>query len=115
MGSEEMKKRRPSHDKYIDRQKVELATPTLFTQTPENQPRSCVATISPGASLTPGETLVVEAENNCLLGRRGNEIVVTIPNPPAEMLDGVRNGAGVASGKVVEIHSLSQRAQVTLK
>jgi hypothetical protein len=37
MGAEELKKRRPAHDKYIDRQRVALATPDLFTQTPEDQ------------------------------------------------------------------------------
>jgi hypothetical protein len=115
MGSEEMKKRRQSYDKYIDRQRVDLATPTLFTQTPENQPRSCVAAIAPGASVTLGETLVVEAGDNCLLGRRGNDIIVTIPNPPPEVLSSVRSAANVACGKVLEVHTLSRSAQVTIK
>ena len=33
MGAEELTKRRQSHDKYIDRQRVELATPDLICLT----------------------------------------------------------------------------------
>jgi hypothetical protein len=115
MGAEELRKRRQTHNKYIDRQRVLLATPDLFTQVPENRPRSCVAIIEPGENVVPGERLVVEEGNNCLVGRRGETTVLTMPYPTTEMLHDMRNAAGIASGEVLEVHNLSRRAQVTLK
>ena len=115
MGAEELTKRRQSHDKYIDRQRVELATPDLFTQMPENQPRSCVATVIGDATVVVGESLVIEAADNSLQARRGNSIVLTISDPPADVLSAVRAGAGIASGTVQHVHKLSRRVQVTIK
>ena len=115
MGAEELTKRRQSHDKYIDRQRVELATPDLFTRMPENQPRSCVSTIIGDAAVSVGESLVIEAAGDSLLARRGNSIVLTISDPPADVLSAVRSGAGVASGTVQHVYKLSRSVQVTIK
>jgi hypothetical protein len=92
-----------------------LATPDLFTRMPESQPRSCVGTVVGDTTLGVGESLVIEAVNNSLLGRRGNSIVLTISDPPADVLSAVRAGAGVASGTVQHVHKLSGRVQVTIK
>lgn len=115
MGAEELRKRRRTHNKYIDWQRVQLSTHDLFTQTPENQPRSCVAIITPGANLAPGEKVVVEAGDNGLVGRRGSMTVLTIPKPAAEMLDSMRKAAGIATGTVLEVYNISQSAQVMIK
>jgi hypothetical protein len=115
MGSEELKKRRRSHDKYVDRQRVELATPDLFTQTPKDQPRSCVASIAPDTAVAIGESFIFEAAENGLLGRRGNSVVLTLPRPPADILNAVRAGAGVAIGEVQRINKLSRTAEVTIR
>jgi hypothetical protein len=115
MGAEELTKRRQSHDKYIDRRRVELATPDLFTQMPENQSRSCVGTLIGDAAVSVGESLVIEAADNSLLARRGNSIVLTISDPPVDVLTAVRTGAGVASGTVQHVYKLSRNVQVTIK
>jgi hypothetical protein len=115
MGAEELTKRRQSHDKYVDRQRVELATPNLFTLMPENQPRSCVATLIGDAAVSIGEFFVIEASNNGLVARRGNSIVLTILDPPADVLSAVRTGAGIASGTVQHVYKLSRRVQVMIK
>ena len=115
MGAEELKKRRRSHDKYLDRQGVALATPDLFTQTPEDQPRTCIASIVSNASIQIGDTYIFEAEKDHLVGRLGNAVHLDIPNTPADILEAVRGGAGVAKGEVCRINKLSRTVEVAIK
>jgi hypothetical protein len=115
MGAEELKKRRPAHDKYIDRQRVALATPDLFTQTPEDQPRTCVATIVSDASIELGDTYIFEIDGSQLVGRRENSVHLNVQNTPADILGAVRGGAGVATGEVCRINKLSRTVEVTIK
>lgn len=115
MGAEELKKRRLSHDKYIDRQRVALATPSLFTQTPEEQLRSCVASIIPDAAVEVGDSFVIEPTETGMLGRRGNSVVLDFVQPPDDIVRALRSGAGVASGEVNRVNKLSRTAEVTIK
>lgn len=115
MGAEELKKRRRTHDKYIDRQRVALATPDLFTLTPENHPRSCVASIAPDATVAIGERFVVEPTETGMLGRRGNSVVLNFAQPPGDILKAVRSGAGVATGEIHHINKLSRTVEVTIR
>ena len=115
MGAEELKKRRPSHDKYVDRQRVALATPDLFTRTPEDQPRSCVASIAPNATVEIGESFVIEPTETGMLGRRGNSVVLDFTQPPDDILRAIRSGARVATGEVNRINKLSRTVEVTIR
>lgn len=115
MGSEELKKRRPSHDKYIDRQRVALGTPDLFTRTPEDQPRSCVASIAPNATVDIGDSIMVEPSETGMLGRRGNSVVLNFLQPPEDILQAVRSGASVATGEVSRVNRLSRTVEVKIK
>lgn len=115
MGAEELKKRRPSHDKYIDRQRVVLATPDLFTRTPEDQPRSCIASIAPDATVEIGERFVIEPTETGMLGRRGNSVVLNFTEPPDDILSAIRSGARVATGEVHRINRFSATVEVMIK
>ena len=115
MGAEELKKRRKSHEKHLDKKRVELSTPDLFTETPSNQPRCVLASIPFGASLNEGECLVIEALDGMLLGRRDHSVVATCESPPADIFDAIRNGAGVAAGIVQRINKLSKTAEVRIR
>jgi hypothetical protein len=74
MGAEELKKRRPSHDKYIDRQRVALATPDLFTRMPEDQPRSFIAVMENGIAPAVGRDHILQADKGKLMGCIGNSV-----------------------------------------
>jgi hypothetical protein len=115
MSSGELTKRRRSHDKYLDRQRVALATPDLFTRTPQDQRRFCIASIVPGIAVEVGETFIIEPTESGMLGRRGNSVVLTFPEPSADILHAVRSGACVATGEITQIHRLSRKAEVTIK
>jgi hypothetical protein len=115
MGAEELKKRRPSHDKYINRQAVALATPDLFTRTPEDQPRSCVASIGPDITVEIGESFIIEPTETGMLGRRGNSVVLNFTRPPDDILKAVRSGASVATGEIKRINKLSRTVEVMIK
>ena len=115
MGSEELKKRRKTHDKYIDKKRAQLSTPGLFTQTPTDQPRCALASVSAGQTLAEGENLVVEAAGGALLARRGQSIVATFNNPPADILSAIRGSTGIASGIVQRVNALSRTAEVAIR
>lgn len=115
MGAEEMKKRRKSHDKHIDLQRIALATPTLLTLTPEDQPRSCLATIQGSEAVEVGDRFIIEAAEGGMLGLRGNAVVLIFSDPPADILAAVCSGAGVAMGKVQRINGLSRTVEVSIR
>lgn len=116
MGSEELKKRRKSHDKYIDKKRVELATPDLFTQTPRDQPRCALAHIFNGARVSEGDRLVIEVAQNKLLGKLGNSVVATFDQPPADILAAIKGSStGLAAGTIIKVNALSKTVEVSIR
>lgn len=114
MGSEFLKKTRATHVKSIDMGRVQLGTPDLFTQTPEDQPRCAVAAINGAAKLNPGETLIVEPKGTELIASRGNTEVARIKSPPADVMRAICSKGGVAKGKVQKINKLSKTVDISL-
>ncbi|MGE0054463.1 MAG: hypothetical protein AB7S74_09655 [Hyphomicrobium sp.] len=116
MGSEELRKRRRSHDKYIDKKRVELATPDLFTQTPRDQPRCALASIFNGSHVSEGDTLVIEVADRKLLGKLGNSIVATFDQPPADILAAIEcSSSGLAMGTIIKVNALSKTVEVSIR
>jgi hypothetical protein len=114
MGAEELRKRRRSHDKYVDRKRVELSTPNLFTQTPINQPRCILTSIQSGASLVEGECLVIEVVDGALLATRSSSIVARCEAPPADILAAIVDSACPAAGVVTQVNRLSKTAELSI-
>lgn len=114
MGAEFLSRTRPTIRKHIDKQRVALATPGLFSVTPGEQPRISVATISAGATVTGGETVIVEVQNGAAKLRRGNVVVGALDNPSVQIITTIENSGGAATGIVQRVHSLSGKADVTL-
>lgn len=115
MGAEELKKRRRSHDKYIDRQRVALATPDLFTRVPEDQPRSCIAVMAEGMPAKIGDDFILQADKGKLVGCRGNSVHLSSTTAPPDILQAVSNGAGAAVGEIIRINRLSRTVEVKIK
>ncbi len=113
MGAEELKKRRKSHDKYIDRKRVELATPDLFTQLPTYQRRCAVALIEADVTVAEGECLEIESRDGLLFAHRGNTLVATFKVPPPDIVDALSSGIGLAKGTVIRVYALSRTAEVS--
>ncbi|VIO69560.1 hypothetical protein CI1B_27660 [Bradyrhizobium ivorense] len=115
MGAEELQKRRPSHDKYIDRQRVALATLDLFTRFPEDQPRSFIAVMEKGISPSVGSDHILQADKGKLLGCVGNSVQFSAPNAPSDILKALSAGAGIAVGEIIRVNPLSNTVEVKIK
>lgn len=115
MGAEELKKRRPSHDKYIDRQRVALATPDLFTRVPEDQPRSFIAVMEKGSKPAVGTDHILQADKGKLTGCTGNSVHFSTMNAPPDSLQAIKLGAGIAVGEIIRINPISGTVEVKIK
>lgn len=114
MGTEFLNRTKTTIRKRIDYQRIALATPGLFTVRPGENPRSYVATVVAGAIVAMGEALIVEVRNGSVKMRRGNDVVVSLDNPPGEVVTAIERSGGAAGGIVQRIHKLSGKADVTL-
>lgn len=115
MGSEELKKRRQAHDKYIDRQRVALATIDLFTQYPEETTRSFIARLAPGAKVLPGDCQTLEARDGSIVGRTGNSVQYEATNAPPDIISTFERGARIAVGETLRVNPLSGTVEVLIK
>src|SRR5262245_22405348 len=115
MGAEELKKRRPAHNKYIDRQRVALATPDLFTRMPEDQPRSFIAVMENGIAPVFGSEHILHADKGRLLGCVGNSVHFSAASAPPDILQAVSGGAGTAVGEIIRVNRISRTVEVKIK
>lgn len=114
MGIEIAKKRAKSFCKGLDNSRVELGTPTLFTQQPDSVPRAYAATVRKGQELLTGEKLGVRLEGDQVLVLRGLEHVATFRNPPAELKSALVASHGEGCGTVQDTHSIASTAEITV-
>lgn len=114
MGIEIAKKRAKSYRKGLDNSRVELGTPTLFTQQPDCIPRAYAVTVRKGRELSPGENLGVRLEGDQVLVLRGLEHVATFNNPSTELKSALVASHGEACGTVQDTHTIARTAEITV-
>jgi hypothetical protein len=112
MGLDFIRKAAPAFHKALDRRAVALRTPTLFSRDVPLVSRTAAADICQGSRFTLGERLLLRIMANRLVAQRDNLIVAEFPNPPAEIVNQVQQGAGVAEGEVKAVHALSERVEI---
>lgn len=108
--------RRAAHTfhKGLDRRRIELATPTLFTQPPTSLPRTYAAEVRGGQTLTAGEQLSVRLDGQRVLALRGLDPVAIINSPPVELMDALSASHGEACGVVNEVHDIAHIAEISV-
>ncbi len=114
MGGDLVKKAAPSFRKALDRGRIELGTPGLFTQEPAAQARSYAAHLADGKTTTKGEELGVHLHEEHVLVLRGLEAIGEIEAPPADLLTALQISFGDACARVVEVHDLAHVAEVVV-
>jgi hypothetical protein len=114
MGSEFLKKTKRSIAKHIDMKRADLARVDFFTQTPKDQPRCALASVSPGAELCDGDDLIVESRGDRLLACKGNSIVAEFSNPPSDLLSAIADSGGLACGIVKQVNKFSKTVDVAI-
>ena len=114
MGIDFIRKAAPSFHKGLDRQRIELCTPGLFTQEPTSVSRTYAANVHNGQTLTSGEKLGVRLEGERVLAMRGLDHVATFDNPPGELVKALSLSHGEACGVVQKVHDIALTAEISV-
>ena len=114
MGIDFIRKAAKSFRKGLDRRRIELATPNLFTQKPSVAPRAYAAQLRNEATVGVGEKLGVRLDGQNVLATRGLERVAVFKSPSADLKNALSASFGEASGTVQTVHSVSRIAEITV-
>ena len=114
MGLDFIRKAAASYRKGLDRRRVELATPTLFTQEPGCAPRAYVARLRGGKRLAVGEKVGVRLIEHQVTACRGLDTVASFTSPPAELIEAITASGGEACGVVQQVHEAAEVAEITV-
>ena len=114
MGLDFIKKAAPSFSKGMDRNRVELATPKVFTQQPACAPRAYSVRLLGDDDLSVGEAVGVTLRDDKVLMLRGLSVVGVFRDPPESVLHALRESFCEACGRIQELQSLSRTAEVTI-
>lgn len=114
MGIDFIRRAAKSFRKGIDRRRIELCTPGLFTKEPECGPRTYAANLSDGQLLSPGDTVGIRLDELGVTAMRGLDRVATLANPSSELITALSNSHGEASGHVHVVHLEARVAEISI-
>lgn len=114
MGIDFIRKAAPAFRKGLDQRRIELATPTLFTEQPGCAPRAYAATVRAGQKLTAGDKLGVRLEGQMVTAFRGLDPVATFNSPSSELLEALATSHGEACGVVQQVHDIAQVVEIAV-
>lgn len=107
MGTEFLKRTRPSAKKYADKKRADLCAPGLFKADPETLARKYVAKAEGRANLHAGDSIQIEAEGPGIILRRDGQVVGRSECPPPGLREAVTEAGGFFPGSVSNVHSIS--------
>lgn len=114
MGMDFIRKAAPGFHKGVDRMRIKLATPTLFTQQPELKPRVYAAQLRADRTAARGEKLGIRLDGEQIHALRGLDLIATFNNPTPELREALQASHGEACGEVQTMHIVSGVLEVTL-
>ena len=114
MGQDFIRKAAKSFHKALDRSRIDLGTPDLFTRKPDCEPRGYAATIRTDRKLRPGEDLSVRFQDSKIVAQRGMDIVAEFDSPPSELVEALKESWGEACGTVTEVYDIAEMAEITV-
>ncbi len=114
MGVDFIRDAAPAFNRVLDRRRVEMNTPKLFTRDVPVMSRSARAEFCEEANATLNEKLTLRLISEKVVVLRQNTVVAECPNPPAEFVSHLRAGAGIAEAIVSSVQILSQTLEVEL-
>jgi hypothetical protein len=114
MGLDFMRKAAPSFRKGLDRMRIKLATPTLFTQQPESRPRVYAAQLRDDKTTACGEKLGIRLDGQQVHALRGLDLIATFNSPTSELKEALQASHGEACGEVQTIHIVAGVLEITV-
>ena len=113
MGVDFINRTKKQFKKGLDRSRVELATPKLFSRTPDHQPRSYKARVRSGCALSADEMVGVRLiEGNQVVAVDGLDVVADVASPSEELVEALRESHGEACGTVLTVHEMAAVAEI---
>lgn len=114
MGLDFIRRCAPTFHKALDRRAIDLRTPSLISCDITSVARTAQAEICNGCQLKVGERLLIRMLAKDLVVQRANVVVAKFSNPPAEFMNFVHLGGGIAHAEIQAVHPLSGIAEVSL-
>jgi hypothetical protein len=114
MGIEFVRKAAKSFHKGLDRRRMELATPDLFTRHPSIAPRSYAATLRTDHTAMAGEKLGVRLEGQDIFVLRGLDRIAVFNSPPIELKDALHASHGEACGHILQVHAMAGIVEIAI-
>lgn len=114
MGVDFIRRSAPSFRRGLDRRRVELGTPDLFSRKLDGRLRSYAASMQNGERLAEGDKLCVCLKDDQVLALRGLSTVAQIRSPPSELVTGLKASFGEACGVVQVVHVKACIAEITV-
>ena len=114
MGVDFIRRTARSFHKGLDKRRIELASPSLFTHSIRAKPRTYSAQMCIGQKIDAGEKLGVRLEEQLVVAMRGLDLVATISSPVPELLEALVDGHGEASCVVQEVHEMARIVEIWL-
>jgi hypothetical protein len=97
MGQDWIPKAEKAIKRRLDRARIDLSTPDLFTQKPTCEGRVAAAELDVGAHAAVGEDLVASTEGNEVRLYRGNTPIGRLASPSAEQAAALAQSPAVAT------------------
>jgi hypothetical protein len=112
MGLDFLRRTTPSFDRVLDRRAVELRTPKLFSRDMPIIARTVSADICGDASVVNRDKVMLRVMKEKVVVQRGNVVIAECPNPPADFVSRLREGAGIAPGEIKSVQPISKTLEV---
>jgi hypothetical protein len=114
MGIDFIKKAAPFFRKGVDRDRIQLATPTLFTTPPKCEARTYAVRLRQDKSVREGEKLGVRLSGRQILVLRGIDLVGTLNTQNEPLEKALTESFGEACATVQAVHMIARIAEVSL-
>jgi hypothetical protein len=114
MGLDFIRKAAPSFRKGLDRMRIKLATPTMFTQEPTCSSPAYAANLCDEKMLVAGEKVGVRLDCQRVVALRGLDPVAVFSNATPELKDALLASHGEACGVVQAVHVVARVAEISV-
>ena len=115
MGIDFIRRRAKTFTKAWNRNRVDLAQPTLFTRYPECHSRSIVADFVSNDRVSIGASVMVRASGTELVLVDGLTSIGTVSNPPYDLMTAINEAGGHALGHITKINPISGTVDVEIE
>ena len=115
MGVDFISKAKKAFRKGLDRSRVELGTPHLFSRDPDESPRSYSVTLRGRRRLETDDQVCVRLRGGGgVVAMDGLDVIGEFDAPPGELVEALQASEGDGCGTVVTMHETAGVAEISV-